>query len=54
MKNYFLLLARVLTGVKTGCGAFVFVWLTAAAANAFAQQPGSQAAPASDIEVKAY
>ena len=55
MKNCLLLLARSLTCVKIGRVAFVFVWLTAAAGGAFAQQPAPppQAAPASDIDVKA-
>ena len=53
MKNWLLLLARVFTGVKIGCGAFVFVWLTTAAGNAFAQQAAPQVAPATDIDVKA-
>jgi hypothetical protein len=55
MKNYFLLLARSFTSVKIHRAAFVFVWLTIGADNAFAQQtaPAPQSAPASDIEVKA-
>ena len=55
MKNYFLLLARSFMRVEAGRAAFVFVCLTAAAGNAFAQQPAPapKAAPATDIDVKA-
>ena len=55
MKNYCLLPARSLMCVKIGHVAFVFVCLTAAAANVFAQQPAPapKVAAATDIDVKA-
>jgi hypothetical protein len=55
MRHCSFLQARSLTCVKIGRAAFVSVWLTAAAGNAFAQQPAPtpQAAPATDIDIKA-
>jgi hypothetical protein len=55
MRHCSFLPARSLMRVKIGCLAFVFVWLTASTGNAFAQQPAPalQAAPVTDIDVKA-